>query len=210
MTLSTIVTNSTKRSTNSGGKVARVLNKYDLSTLGDELATRWTAENNRMSLRQLAAYFNKQLLESRLDEKRVDMLPGEIENLYELLTDEDVTSGTRIQAENRLSEYGIDVDELRSDFVSRQAIHTYVTKQRQKTYDKPDADETIDKRLEQLQRLKSRERAVTEQTLSTLRNTDRINLGEFQIFSSVQVQCSDCGRQFELTALLDRGGCDCE
>ena len=210
MTLSTIVTNSTKRSTNSGGKVARVLNKYDLSTLGDELATRWTAENNRMSLRQLAAYFNKQLLESRLDEKRVDMLPGEIENLYELLTDEDVTSGTRIQAENRLSEYGIDVDELRSDFVSRQAIHTYVTKQRQKTYDKPDADETIDKRLEQLQRLKSRERAVTEQTLSTLRNTDRLNLGEFQIFSSVQVQCSDCGRQFELTALLDRGGCDCE
>ena len=210
MTLSTIVTNSTKRSTNSGGKVARVLNKYDLSTLGDELATRWTAENNRMSLRQLAAYFNKQLLESRLDEKRVDMLPGEIENLYELLTDEDVTSGTRIQAENRLSEYGIDIDELRSDFVSRQAIHTYVTKQRQKTYDKPDADETIDKRLEQLQRLKSRERAVTEQTLSTLRNTDRINLGEFQIFSSVQVQCSDCGRQFELTALLDRGGCDCE
>ena len=210
MSLSTVVTNSTKRSANVDGKVARVLNKYDLSTLGDELATRWTAENNRMSLRQLAVYFNKQLLESRLDEKRVDMLPGEIENLYELLTDEDVTSGTRIQAENRLSEYGIDIDELRSDFVSRQAIHTYLTKQRQKTYDKPDADETIDKRLEQLQRLKSRERAVTEQTLSTLRNTDRINLGEFQIFSSVQVQCSDCGRQFELTALLDRGGCDCE
>ena len=210
MSLSTVVTNSTKRSANVDGKVARVLNKYDLSTLGDELATRWTAENNRMSLRQLAVYFNKQLLESRLDEKRVDMLPGEIENLYELLTDEDVTSGTRIQAENRLSEYGIDIDELRSDFVSRQAIHTYLTKQRQKTYDKPDADETIDKRLEQLQRLKSRERAVTEQTLSTLRNTDRINLGEFQIFSSVQVQFSDCGRQFELTALLDRGGCDCE
>ena len=204
------MTDNTERSVGRKGKVTRVLDKYDFSTLGDELVNRWTAKNNRMSLRQLAAYFNKQLLESRLDEKRVDMLPGEIENLYELLTDEDVTSGTRIQAENRLSEYGIDIDELRSDFVSRQAIHTYLTKQRQKTYDKPDADETIDKRLEQLQRLKSRERAVTEQTLSTLRNTDRINLGEFQIFSSVQVQCSDCGRQFELTALLDRGGCDCE
>ena len=204
------MTDNTERSVGRKGKVTRVLDKYDFSTLGDELVNRWTAKNNRMSLRQLAAYFNKQLLESRLDEKRVDMLPGEIENLYELLTDEDVTSGTRIQAENRLSEYGIDIDELRSDFVSRQAIHTYLTKHRQKTYDKPDADETIDKRLEQLQRLKSRERAVTEQTLSTLRNTDRINLGEFQIFSSVQVQCSDCGRQFELTALLDRGGCDCE
>ncbi len=204
------MTNKTGRSANSDGKVARVLDKYDFSTLGDKLAARWTAENNRMSLRQLATYFNKQLLESRLDKKQVDMLPGEVENMYELLTDEDVTSGTRIQAENRLSEHGIDIEELRSDFVSRQAIHTYLTKHRQKTHDKPDAHETIDKRLEELQRLKSRERAVTEQTLSTLRNTDRIDLGEFQIFSSVQVQCTDCGRQFELTGLLDRGGCDCE
>ena len=204
------MTDNTKKSVGRKGKVACVLDKYDFSTLGDELVNRWTAENNRMSLRQLADFFNKKLLELKLDQKRVDMLPGEIENMYELLTDKDVTSGTRIQAENRLSEHGVDIEELRSDFVSRQAIHTYLTKHRQKTYDKPDADETIDKRLEELQRLKSRERAVTEQTLSTLRNTDRINLGEFQIFSSVQVQCSDCGRQFELTALLDRGGCACE
>ncbi len=204
------MSNSTERSASKKGKVARVIDEYGLSTLGDELATRWTAESNRMSLRQLAEYFNKQLLESQLDKKRVDMLPGEIENMYELLTNDDVTSGTRIQAENRLSEHGIDIEELRSDFVSRQAIHTYLTKHRQETYDKPNTDETIEKRVEELQRLKSRERAVTEQTLSTLRNADRINLGEFQIFSSVQIQCTDCGRQFELTALLDRGGCDCE
>jgi len=36
-----------------------------------------------------------------------------------LLTDEDVTSGTRIQAENRLSEHDVNVEDLRSDFVSR-------------------------------------------------------------------------------------------
>jgi len=204
------MTNSKRKSSAKKGKVARVLDKYDLSTLGDILVSRWTAKNNRMSIRQLTEFFNKQLLKSRLDKKRVDMLPGEIDNMYELLTDEDVTSGTRIQAENRLSEYGIDVDELRSDFVSRQAIHTYLTKHRQKTYNRPDADETIDKRLEDLQRLKSRERAVTKQTLSTLRKTGHITLGQFQIFSSVQVQCSDCGRQFELSTLLDRGGCDCE
>lgn len=192
------------------GKVARVLEKYDRSDLGDELAARWTAETNRMSLRELAEYFNLQLLESQLDQQRVDMLPGEVENIYELLTGDDVTSGTRIQVENRLSEHGIDVEELRSDFVSRQAIHTYLTKHRQESYTKPDTDEVVDRRLEELQRLRSRQQAVTEQTVTTLRERDRLDLGEFQVLSSVQIQCRDCGRQFELAALLNRGSCDCD
>ncbi|MEA1931661.1 rod-determining factor RdfA [Halohasta litorea] len=191
------------------GKVARVLNEYSLPDLGEELVARWTAEDDRMSLRELADYFNTELLTTRLDQQHVDMLPGEIENIYELLTDEDVTSGTRIQAENRLSEYGIDVDDLRSDFVSRQAIHTYLTKDRQESYTKPDTDDVVERRLEELQRLSSRQRAVTEQTVATLRKGDRLDLGEFQVLSSVQIQCRDCGRQFELTTLLDRGGCDC-
>ena len=101
------------------GKVARILSEYEIVDVGDELVVRWTAEDNRMSLRDLAYYFNKQLLKTQLDQQRVDMLPGEIDNMYTLLTDEDVTSGTRIQAENRLSEYDVNVEDLRSDFVSR-------------------------------------------------------------------------------------------
>lgn len=202
--------NTTDGASGRTGKVARILSEYEIVDVGDELAVRWTAEDNRMSLRDLADYFNKQLLKSQLDQQRVDMLPGEVENMYTLLTDEDVTSGTRIQVENRLSEHGVDVEDLRSDFVSRQAIHTYLTKHRQETYDEPDTDEIIERRLEELQRLKSRQRAVTEQTISTLRNKNRLDLGEFQILSPVQIQCTDCGRQFDLTTLLDRGGCECD
>ncbi len=192
------------------GKVARILDDYNIPDIGDELVVQWTAKDNRMSLRDLADYFNRQLLESQLDQQRVDLLPGEIENMYRLLTDEDITSGTRIQVENRLSEYGIDVEDLHSDFVSRQAIHTYLTKHRQETYDKPDTDEIIQRRLEELQRLNSRQRAVTEQTLSTLQNKNNLDLGDFQVLSSVQVRCTDCGGQFDFTSLLDRGGCNCD
>ena len=202
--------NTTNAPSGRTGKVARVLSDNDLSELGDELVARWTAEGDRMSLRELADYFNKQLLASRLDQQRIDMLPGEIENMYHLLTDEDVTSGTRVQVENRLSEHRLDVEDLRSDFVTRQAIHTYLTKHRQETYKKPDTGEIVERRLEELQRLRSRQRAVTEQTLSTLRNKGRLDLGEFQVISSVQIQCSDCGRQYDLSSLLDRGGCDCD
>lgn len=192
------------------GKVARVLGEYDLAELGDELVAKWTAAENRMSLRELADYFNKRLLEARLDEQRVDTLAGEVDNLYELLTGDDVTSGTRIEAEHRLREYGVDVDDLTADFVTRQAIHTYLTKHREATYDDPDTADVLDRRLAELQRLKSRQQAVTEQTLSSLESTDRLDLGEHRVHVSVQVQCGDCGRQFEVGELLERGGCDCD
>lgn len=192
------------------GKVARVIENHDLTGLGDELVAHWTAEENRMSLRELADYFNKQLLASRLDDEQVETLAGEIDNLYALLTDDDVTSGTRIQAENRLREDGVDVAALRSDFVTRQAIHTYLTKHRQVTYDSPDTEEVAERRLDELQRLMSRQRSVTEQTVSTLANGDHLSIGEFQVLVSTRVQCSDCGRQFEVSDLVERGGCDCE
>ena len=192
------------------GKVARVIDEYDLAALGDELVAHWTAEKDRMSLRELADYFNKQLLTDQLDSRQVSTLAGEVDNLYELLTGDSVTSGTRIQTENRLQEYGIDIEALRSDFVTRQAIHTYLTKQREAEYETPDAEAIVDRRLGELQRLESRQRAVTEKTLSTLSNSDRLSLGEFQVLVSTQVQCADCGRQFEVSDLLQRGACDCE
>jgi hypothetical protein len=202
--------NDNNKASGQKGKVARVLDKYDFSSLGDELVARWTAEEDRMSLRELADYFNKQLLTRQLDDRQVATLAGEIDNLYELLTDDDVTSGTRIQTENRLEEYGIDVDNLRSDFITRQAIHTYLTKQREAEYETPEAEDVIDRRLAELQRLESRQRTVTEKTLSTLSNSDRLSIGEFQVLVSTRVQCGDCGRQFDVSNLLQRGSCDCE
>lgn len=194
----------------SKGKVARLLEEYDLTGLGDELVAHWTAEEDRLSLRELADYFNRQLLGSLLERRQVETLAGEVDNFYELLTDDEVTSGTRIQAENRLREEDVDVEALRSDFVTRQAIHTYLTKHRQATYEEPETADVVDRRLGELQRLQSRQRAVTEQTLSTLANSDRLTVGEFQVLVSTRVQCADCGRQFDVTDLIQRGGCDCE
>jgi seryl-tRNA(Sec) selenium transferase len=192
-----------------GGKVARIIDEYDLHGIGETLESYWTADNDRMSLRDLATYFNKELLRSQLSKQGVTTMAGEVDNIYEGLTGDDVTSGTQIQVKNRLQEHGIDVTRLQSNFVTRQAIHTYLTKHRNATYQKPDQQDIIKRRREELLRLKSRQTAVTEQTLSTLRDTDRITLGEFQVVASVQVQCADCGQQFEVIDLLNRGGCGC-
>jgi len=201
----------TDSSSGSLGKVARVIEKYDLRGVGNELEAYWTAGDDRMSLRELAAYFNKRVLESVLTDHDVDTLAGEADNIYELLTDDDVTSGVRTQAENRLESHGIDVDQLRSDFVSRQAISTYLKKGRGAEYEAVELDDeaVVDRRLEDLQRLKSRQSAVTEQTLSSLRDNGHITLGEFQTLVSVRIQCTDCNSQFDIVDLVDRGGCDC-
>lgn len=196
---------------NSRGKVANLIEKHDLEGVGDELEAYWTADDDRRSLRKLATDFNKEILRSALDSHGVDTLAGEVDNIYELLTNDEITSGIRIQAENQLKNHGINVDQLRSDFVSRQAIHTYLKKHRGAKYkDAIDDDEIIDRRLNELQRLKSRLSAVTERALSLLGSSDHLTLGTFQVLVSVRVQCIDCGTQFDVTELFDRGGCNCD
>lgn len=49
-------------------KLTRLIDEYDLKGLGAELERRWTADENRSSLRDLAEYFNHQLVEAAMTE----------------------------------------------------------------------------------------------------------------------------------------------
>lgn len=51
---------------------------------------------------------------------------GEVETLYALLTDEDVSDDDRLRARRRLEQDGIDVDALQDEFVSYQTIQRYL------------------------------------------------------------------------------------
>jgi len=127
---------------NSRSKVAALLHQYDLTGLGTELETRWTADaESRLSLRELATYFNKQLLAFKLDANAASIVDGEVANYYRLLTDDDVSSGKRVAAENTLRRQGVDVETLRDEFVSRQAIHTFLTTERDAAYEPPTPSE---------------------------------------------------------------------
>lgn len=81
----------------SNSKVSRLIHRYELSGIGDELEWRWTADaSDRMSLRELADYFNRMLLEQALQPNAISTIDGEVTNLYRLLTEDDVSSGQRI------------------------------------------------------------------------------------------------------------------
>ncbi|MFB6140680.1 MAG: rod-determining factor RdfA [Halosimplex sp.] len=190
-------------------KVQRVIREYELDGLGRELERRWTGEGReRQSLRDLADFFNRRVLESAMDEASVVTLQGELENIYELLTGDDVTEGARTQARNRLEREGIDVDDLQGDFVSHYAIHTYLRDFREVEYEASDADQR-EKSVETIQRLTSRLSAVTRRNVENLRSTERLDIGPVDVIADVQVVCQECGRQEDPIDLIERGGCRC-
>jgi hypothetical protein len=192
-------------------KVARLIEEYGLGhQYGDRLEDRWTAEGDkRESLRTLADRFNKRLLEAGMADAGMSTVDGEIANLYRLLTDDDVSSGNRIEARRRLERQGIDVAQLETDFVSYQAIRSYLTAYRDAEYDGESDRSRPERVVQTIQRLTSRTRSVAERNLTQLRGTDRLTLGEFRLFVDINVLCEDCGSQYELVDLIKRGGCDC-
>lgn len=191
------------------GKVADLVNRYEKLEIGDELERRWTAEENRMSLRDLADYFNTELVRVTLEDQCVDVLEGEAANLHRLLTSSDVSRGDRVQVENKLERDGVDVDRLKEDFVSRQSIHTYLTREREATYESTSQGDRLTDRRRSIQRMKSRTKTVTENILSELQTANDVFIGRFQLLVTVRVQCVDCGGQYEISDFLSRSQCDC-
>jgi hypothetical protein len=191
-------------------KVARLIDEYGLDGLGAEMEQVWTANNDeRKSLRELADHFNQQLLDEALRDSGTQLLDGERENLYRLLTDEAVGESDRTRARRRLQRGGVDVDALEDDFVTYQAIRTYLKTHRQAEYNRDDRDRAVVER-KNIQQLQGRTTAVTEGKLNQLKKNDHISLGDFRTLVDTHVLCEDCGERYAVDELLDRGGCDCK
>jgi len=192
-------------------KVARLISEYDLDGLGEELETRWTGDGvERTSLRDLADYFNERLLERALIDAGMAALDSDVSTTYRNLTDDDVSTGVRTDARNRLESNGVDVDGLESDFVSYQAIRSYLTEYRDAEYRRLSDEEKVEKDLQSIQRLMTRTLSVTEERIEKLRQTGRIDADEFEVLLDVQVLCGSCGEQYSISEFLEGRGCDCQ
>jgi hypothetical protein len=192
------------------GKVERVIEAYDLEGLGDELERRWTGRaGERESLRSLADRFNRAVLRAALDAAGASPLDGEVENTYRLLRGDDVSPGMRTEVRRQLEREGVDLDGVESDFVSHQAIHTYLREHRGAELE-TEEESRVEKEARTIRRLQGRISVVTESGLERLANANDLTIGDFDVLADVQVYCSDCGSQYEAVELIERGGCDCD
>lgn len=190
-------------------KVVRLIDEYGLGSVGDRMVSRWTDNgDDRMSLRQLADYFNRELLREAMTGAGMQPLDGQVKNTYRLLNDDDVGEAERKRTRRQLEREGVDVETVLRDFVTYQAIRTYVKEFRGATYaeDTPDRTEVT---RETLQELRGRVVSVVDERFEQLTRNDDVQLGEFRTLVDVNILCEDCGSQYSAESLIDRGGCVC-
>lgn len=188
-------------------KVARVIDEYDLDGMGARLEAAWTGEaGERTSLRDLADEFNERVLEAALQEAGSTPLEFEISGIYETLSSTMDSDATR--ARRRLEREGVDVDTLESDFVTHQAIHTYLKRDREASYLEDDHDRR-GRKIESIEKLQGRLKAVTESALSSLVSADDLDREDYDVLVDVRAVCPECGAGQPVTEILRDGGCGC-
>jgi hypothetical protein len=146
-------------------KVVRLIEQLYLAGVGDRLERRWTAEGDeRPSPRDLAQEFNCEILRSAMVSAGIQPLDGDIKNIYRRLTDEAVSVADRTRTEQQLDREGINADQRREDFVSYQAIRTYLKEHRNAAYSGDTRDQT-EATKKHIQRLRGCVRTVIETKL---------------------------------------------
>lgn len=190
-------------------KVVRLIEKYGLEGIGDELEAQWTRPDDRKSLRTLADSFNRRLLKAALEEASVETITDDVGHLYELLSDEAGSRGERVAAKRRLERAGIDVDGLTDEFVSYGAIRSYLTGYRDASLPETSDEEVRRAERQAIEGLRQRTVTVTESKLARLAETDRLELGTHRVLTDVRVVCEECQTQYDVGELLERGGCAC-
>ncbi|EMA08825.1 hypothetical protein SAMN05443574_12026 [Haloarcula vallismortis] len=192
-------------------KVAQLIDTYGLESMGAELERAWLGDNQeRQSLRDLADRFNHALLVAAIRDAGMDVIDGEPENFYRLLTADDVSAGKRIEARNRLERAGIDVDRLEREFVTYQAIRYYLRNVRDVSYEGDSETEQVERERGTIDRLRSRVETIVRDTVDRLNTADKLSVGEYRVFVSIDIRCQDCGARYSISDLLDRGRCDCD
>ena len=185
-------------------KVARVIDAYDLDDLGSELEDRWLAsDDSGMSLRELAEHFNRAVLEAAIERSELSVLDVDNAQIYDQLTDDDVSSGVRTRVERRLERNGIDVDSVTGDFVTHQSIHSYLRGYRGVQQPEPSPEERREAALERIQKLQDRSAAVTQDAIEGLQRADLVPDGNIDTVVDIQVIYTDSGEQYSVFDLIE-------
>lgn len=192
-------------------KVGRVIEAYGLSEINEALVSRRTGEAGPPeSLRKLADYFNRAVLRQAIEHHGSGgVLDGEIENLYRLLTADDVTRGMRTRAQKQIESDGVDIEAVERSFVSHPTIgrHLNACLEVERPSAQGDRTATAKRRIYKLQ---SRSQAVVANTLEGLGSTGQFPAEDLTVTVDIRVTCERCGVHAEVGEFVDRGGCDCD
>lgn len=192
-------------SNSNGTKICSAISKYALETLNDELRNR---HSNGESLRNLATFVNQQILEAAMSRASISVI-SDPESLYKILTGDEVGMGRRAEIETTLHQAGVDVTEIKEDFVSHQTVKHHLNQELSVDTSR-ETFLTIKDAISRIDWSQSRNEAVIRNTLSQLEALDELETNEYTVSTSVRVSCEECGKTYYLHEFLDNGGCSCD
>lgn len=190
-------------------KVGKMIDKYDLSSINSDLVARWTGEQgDDESIRALTDWFNHQLLRVEMHDTNMEIVEGSVENLYELLTDEDRLKAVKTQAQSTLERNGVNVDRLEEQFLSHQTMYRHLRDCL--NAEKERNELTVNKERNRIHSVQNKAEAVTDDSITRLRDGGKIDIDEFEVLINFRVTCESCGTLYDVSDFLSTGGCDCK
>ncbi|WP_276256539.1 rod-determining factor RdfA [Halomontanus rarus] len=194
-------------------KLGTVIDKYSIEQLDDKIVQGWVGETEeRMSLRELAKYFNKQVLRAAMQDSACQFVDDGVETIYALLTDDDASMQVRQRVRTQLEDGGIDPDRVIEDFVSYQTVNRHLKQCHDVKRDaEPETDgQYVRRRIQKVYALENKLDAVMNDILEQLDSTGRISLSDFETTIKMEIQCSNCGAHHNITDIVENRGCLCK
>jgi hypothetical protein len=194
------------------------MEKYSLEDLNSEIIDYRSTED--ASLREVAAYINKSLLEQAVaetDDVELDTnteLFGAIskdealDTIYTALHSDEVPPDQRARVRKQLEQAGIDVDDVTSDWVSHTTVSAHLNSCLDINTSQSEAvtAESAEKTIEWA---KTKCKNIISRTVQRLQSADIVTICSPDISLSVHVTCTDCNTTFTPSELLSRGECNC-
>ncbi|MDV7351219.1 hypothetical protein R3751_15745 [Halorubrum distributum] len=190
-----------RNATSTRPKIIRVIDKYDLDGIGDEMVAEWTKpESTRRSCRELAEFFNIRVLDAALREAGIIWDRSLVEECAAIIKDRD-KSLTGFDLDSR----GVDIDEVGEDMVSYQSIYTYLTEYRDTEYEREIND--LHSRVKSLRQIETKAETIVTGIISQSVSHNQVHGAEPQIEVTTECICETCGSNTEMSVYLQNGGC---
>ena len=183
-----------------GCKVCRVLDDHGLQHYDDRLLEEWRGdETQRKGYRQLARWLNVSLLRREMDKVGLSTLGDEADSKYDRLTSDGTTAQ---EIASVLTREGIDVEQLRADFVSYGVVRTHLLDCLGASYDPPEPSDWEEDAIEIARNHADEKISAAVQSMT---NKGRLAAGEdVTVHVTVEVECEVCQIRHPLRRVLRR------
>lgn len=206
------------RNTTCECKIGRGIDQYHLYELNDSLLSYRQA--NDASLRELASFINRQILQAAIEATSQDILSEEnglfgalesddaVATVYNVLQNTDAAPDQRARVRTRLRQAGVDLDHVENHWVT----HTTTRQHLQKCLGVDTRSETtieIDNATDTIEWIRTRCIAIVERTLERLHSADKLECKSIDVSVSIRVTCTECGKTYNPNELVSQGRCEC-